>query len=208
MSENFNYIDIILIAMVAGIILLRLRSILGKGAEDSILREKRTFVSDVSFEANKDSIEKQQINNKQEFDEKDFLKGASSAYEIIVNAFAKADKETLKGLVTAEVYNNFCHVIDERNKNKQINDFTFIGVKKATIENKVIDGNLYTITTRFLSEIISSVKDENNNIVEGNPELIQQVNDVWIFKKDITAEDPTWHLTEIVHNLNDQKQKG
>ncbi len=208
MSENFNYIDIILIAMVAGIILLRLRSILGKGAEDSILREKRTFVSDVSFEANKDSIEKQQTNNKQEFDEKDFLKGASSAYEIIVNAFAKADKETLKGLVTAEVYNNFCHVIDERNKNKQINDFTFIGVKKATIENKVIDGNLYTITTRFLSEIISSVKDENNNIVEGNPELIQQVNDVWIFKKDITAEDPTWHLTEIVHNLNDQKQKG
>ncbi len=208
MSENFNYIDIILIAMVAGIILLRLRSILGKGAEDSILREKRTFVSDVSFEANKDSIEKQQINNKQEFDEKDFLKGASSAYEIIVNAFAKADKETLKALVTAEVYNNFCHVIDERNKNKQINDFTFIGVKKATIENKVIDGNLYTITTRFLSEIISSVKDENNNIVEGNPELIQQVNDVWIFKKDITAEDPTWHLTEIVHNLNDQKQKG
>ena len=208
MSENFNYIDIILIAMVAGIILLRLRSILGKGAEDSILREKRTFVSDVSFEANKDSIEKQQINNKQEFDEKDFLKGASSAYEIIVNAFAKADKETLKGLVTAEVYNNFCHVIDERNKNKQINDFTFIGVKKATIENKVIEGNLYTITTRFLSEIISSVKDENNNIVEGNPELIQQVNDVWIFKKDITAEDPTWHLTEIVHNLNDQKQKG
>jgi len=208
MSENFNYIDIILIAMVAGIILLRLRSILGKGAEDSILREKRTFVSDVSFEANKDSIEKQQINNKQEFDEKDFLKGASSAYEIIVNAFAKADKETLKGLVTAEVYNNFCHVIDERNKNKQINDFTFIGVKKATIENKVIEGNLYTITTRFLSEIISSVKDENNNIVEGNPEQIQQVNDVWIFKKDITAEDPTWHLTEIVHNLNDQKQKG
>jgi predicted lipid-binding transport protein (Tim44 family) len=208
MSENFNYIDIILIAMVAGIILLRLRSILGKGAEDSILREKRTFVSDVSFEANQDSIEKQQINNKQEFDEKDFLKGASSAYEIIVNAFAKADKETLKGLVAAEVYNNFCHVIDERNKNKQINDFTFIGVKKATIENKVIDGNLYTITTRFLSEIISSVKDENNNIVEGNPELIQQVNDVWIFKKDITAEDPTWHLTEIVHNLNDQKQKG
>ena len=208
MSENFNYIDIILIAMVAGIILLRLRSILGKGAEDSVLREKHTFVSDVSFEANKDSIEKQQINNKQEFDEKDFLKGASSAYEIIVNAFAKADKETLKGLVTAEVYNNFCHVIDERNKNKQINDFTFIGVKKATIENKVIEGNLYTITTRFLSEIISSVKDENNNIVEGNPELIQQVNDVWIFKKDITAEDPTWHLTEIVHNLNDQKQKG
>ena len=208
MSENFNYIDIILIAMVAGIILLRLRSILGKGAEDSILREKRTFVSDVSFEPNKDSIEKQQTNNKQEFDEKDFLKGASSAYEIIVNAFAKADKETLKALVTAEVYNNFCHVIDERNKNKQINDFTFIGVKKATIENKVIDGNLYTITTRFLSEIISSVKDENNNIVEGNPELIQQVNDVWIFKKDITAEDPTWHLTEIVHNLNDQKQKG
>ena len=208
MSENFNYIDIILIAMVAGIILLRLRSILGKGAEDSVLREKHTFVSDVSFEPNKDSIEKQQINNKQEFDEKDFLKGASSAYEIIVNAFAKADKETLKGLVTKEVYNNFCHVIDERNKNKQINDFTFIGVKKATIENKVIEGNLYTITTRFLSEIISSVKDENNNIVEGNPELIQQVNDVWIFKKDITAEDPTWHLTEIVHNLNDQKQKG
>jgi predicted lipid-binding transport protein (Tim44 family) len=194
--------------MVAGIILLRLRSILGKGAEDSVLREKHTFVSDVSFEANKDSTEKQQINNKQEFDEKDFLKGASSAYEIIVNAFAKADKETLKGLVTEEVYNNFCHVIDERNKNKQINDFTFIGVKKATIENKVIDGNLYIITTRFLSEIISSVKDENNNIVEGNPELIQQVNDVWIFKKDITAEDPTWHLTEIVHNLNDQKQKG
>ena len=201
MNDNFGYIDIVLLAIVAGIIILRLRSALGKGAEDSAIRAKRTSVVEAQFEDVYPNKTDENINLK-EFNEETFLKGAQAAYEMIVNAFAEADKKTLKDLTSSEVYKNFVDVLDERKNKKYVNQFTFIGIKKAKIEKIDKKDTFYTVKTRFISEIISCVKDKDNNILEGSPEGIQTVNDVWSFSRDLNSADPTWHLTKIAQDVH------
>jgi predicted lipid-binding transport protein (Tim44 family) len=201
MNDNFGYIDIVLLAIVAGIIVLRLRSVLGKGAEDSATRIKKPTILDAQFEETVSSRVEENANLK-EFKEETFLKGAQAAYEMIVNAFAAADKKTLKDLTSPEVYKSFVGVLDERKNKKYVNQFTFIGIKKAKIENVDNKDRFYTVKTRFVSEIISCIKDANNNIIEGSPEEIQTVNDVWSFSRDLNSEDPTWSLTEIAQDVH------
>jgi len=201
MNDNFGYIDIVLLAIVAGIIILRLRSVLGKGAEDSAVRAKKSVIVDTQFEDINPTRVEENINLK-EFKEEVFLKGAQAAYEMIVNAFAAADKKTLKDLTSPEVYKNFVNILDDRKNKKYVNQFTFIGIKKAKIENINKKNSLYDVKTRFVSEIISCIKDQNNNIVEGSPEEIQTVNDVWCFSRDLNSDDPTWYLTEIAQDVH------
>jgi predicted lipid-binding transport protein (Tim44 family) len=201
MNDNFGYIDIVLLAIVAGIIVLRLRSVLGKGAEDSATRIKKPTIVDAQFEETVSSRVEENVNLK-EFKEETFLKGAQAAYEMIVNAFAAADKKTLKDLTSPQVYKSFVGVLDERKNKKYVNQFTFIGIKKAKIENVDKKDSFYTVKTRFVSEIISCIKDANNNIIEGSPEEIQTVNDVWSFSRDLNSDDPTWNLTEIAQDVH------
>lgn len=201
MNDNFGYIDIVLLAIVAGIIILRLRNVLGKGAEDGPVRTKKPVVVDAQFDDVNPSRSRENINLK-EFKEETFLKGAQAAYEMIVNAFAAADKKTLKELTSPEVYKSFVGVLDERKNKKYVNQFTFIGIKKTKIENVDKKDSFYTVKTRFVSEIISCIKDANNNIMEGSPEEIQTVNDVWSFSRDLNSDDPTWNLTEIAQDVH------
>ena len=204
MNDNFGYIDIVLLAIVAGIIVLRLRNVLGKGAEDGAIRAKKSLVVDAQFEDVKNTAVKENINLK-EFTEETFLKGAQAAYEMIVNAFASADRKTLKDLTSSDVYKSFVSVLDERKNKKYINQFTFIGIKKTQIQNVDKKDSLYTVKTRFVSEIISCIKDANNKVIEGSPEEIQTVNDVWSFARDLNSDDPTWHLIEIAQDVHEKE---
>ena len=201
MNDTFGYIDIVLLAIVAGIIILRLRNVLGKGAEDSAIRAKKSVIVDAQFEDVNPSRSGENINLK-EFKEDTFLKGAQAAYEMIVNAFASADKKTLKDLTSPDVYKSFVAVLDDRKNKKLLNQFTFIGIKKAKIENIEKKDSFYTVKTRFVSEIISCVKDVSNNIIEGSSDEVQTVNDVWCFSKDLNSDDPTWLLTEIAQDVH------
>ena len=204
MNDNFGYIDIVLLAIVAGIIVLRLRNVLGKGAEDGAIRAKKSLVVDAQFEDVKNTAAEENINLK-EFTEETFLKGAQAAYEMIVNAFAAAVKKTLKDLTSPEVYKSFVGVLDERKNKKYVNQFTFIGIKKAQIQNVDKKDSLYTVKTRFVSEIISCIKDANNKVIEGSPEEIQTVNDVWSFSRDLNSDDPTWYLIEIAQDVHEKE---
>jgi len=206
MNENFGFIDIILLAFIAGLIILRLRNSLGKGAEDSALRAKnlQSVNVDTLEKIDKDIVPSTEAN---QFNETSFLKGAQAAYEMIVNAFANGDKKTLKDLADPEIYKNFISVIDERQSKKIKNDFTFIGIKKAKIEEVKNQDTLYSVKVRFISEIISSTKDETGKIIEGNNNEIQTVNDLWIFRKDLNSEDPTWYLKEISQALDEKDSK-
>ena len=204
MNDNFGYIDIVLLAIVAGIIVLRLRNVLGKGAEDGAIRAKKSLVVDAQFEDVKNTAAEENINLK-EFTEETFLKGAQAAYEMIVNAFASADRKTLKDLTSSDVYKSFVSVLDERKNKKYINQFTFIGIKKTQIQNVDKKDSLYTVKTRFVSEIISCIKDANNKVIEGSPEEIQTVNDVWSFARDLNSDDPTWYLIEIAQDVHEKE---
>ena len=130
---------------------------------------------------------------------KKFLKGANIAYEQIITSFAKGDKKPLKTLLSKNLFTYFSEVIDER-ENKQLKyETTFIGIKSSKIlEFKKIE-NIYKVTVNFVSEIITCVKDKNNKIIEGDPNSIKIVNDVWKFSKNMWSQNPTWYLVETTN---------
>ena len=198
MSNNFGYIDIILLAMIAGFIILRLRNILGRktGHETKIY----TDFNEKRFETiNKKNINVNEVRDVLEGqDKKEFLKGAEIAYETIITSFAKGDKKKLEDLLTKQMSNNFYEAIEERNRLKISSELTFIGVKQSNLEKyEKIKTNLYA-TVKFVSEIISVKKDANNKIIEGNPDRIKTVTDHWKFTKNASSKSPNWYLTEII----------
>ena len=162
MSNNFGFIDIILLAMIAGFIILRLRSILGRktGYEEKIYPG---FV-DKKFETPKESASPQNnidplTKSLEGRERSDFLKGAEVAYETIVTSFAKGDKKKLSSLLTRSMNENFEKAINERNKNGITSELTFIGMKKPELEKFEKIKNEFIATVKFVSEIISVKKD-------------------------------------------------
>jgi predicted lipid-binding transport protein (Tim44 family) len=195
MSENFGYIDIILLAMIAGFILLRLRNTLGKGAENTHFKPAFQQADREGFHDSNAPADEEK--NKDEFNESNFKQGAEAAYEMIINAFSQGDKKTLKSLVNQELYKNFTDIIDERKSKKLESSLTFIGIKSFSILDKKIDGNIYNVTTKFVSEILSSLKNEQGEVIEGDATQSKIVTDIWTFQKDIKSKDPTWYLIKL-----------
>ena len=196
MSSQFGFIDIILLAMFAGFIILRLRNILGRKTGHQGKSSSRYFPKGMEVLKDIENNEAIRTGNVDEEAKKNFLKGAEAAYEQIIVSFAKGDKKSLKSLLEKDMYNRFSEVIDER-KNKQLKyETTFIGLKSSKVlEFKKIE-NIYRVTVNFVSEIITCVKDKNNNIIEGNPDTIKTVNDIWKFSKNMWSSDPTWYLVD------------
>ena len=197
MSNNFGYIDIILLGMIAGFIILRLRSILGRktGHETKIYP---TF-SEKKFNIPKNEVKPVKQNHEvlEGKDKKEFLKGAEIAYETILTSFAKGDNTKLKTLLTSSMAKNFVEAIEARNKENIKSDFTFIGVKESNVEKyEKIKDDLFA-TVKFVAEVISSKKDQNGKVIEGNPDKIKFVTDVWKFTKNIRNSSPNWYLSEI-----------
>jgi len=196
MSNQFGFIDIILLAMFAGFIILRLRNILGRRTGHQGKSTNRYFPRGMEVLKDIENNEAIKSGNVDEEVKKKFLKGAEIAYEQIITSFAKGDKKALKSLLEKNLFNRFSEVIDER-KNKQIkSETTFIGFKSTKIlEFKKIE-NIYRVTVNFVSEIITCIKDKDNQIIEGNPDTIKTVNDVWKFSKNMWSQDPTWYLVD------------
>ena len=187
MSNNFGYLDIILLAMIAGFIILRLRNILGRktGHQDKIYSE----FSEKKFERFKKIEEKEVKKPSIEFDtkgKKQFLKGAEIAYETIITSFAKGDKESLKNLLTERMQANFSSAIEDRNSKKIKSELTFIGIKSSAIQKFEKTAEALFFTVKFVSEIISVKKDGDNKIIEGDPNKIKTVIDHWKFTKKIS----------------------
>jgi len=196
MSSNFGYVDIILLAMLAGFIILRLRNILGRKTGHQEKSTNKYFPRGSEIIKDMENNEAIKTGNVDEDAKKQFLKGAEIAYEQIITYFAKGDKKSLKPLLEKGMFDRLSEVIDER-KNKQLkSETTFIGFKSIKIlEFKKIE-NIYKVTVNFVSEIITCVKDKNNQIIEGNPDTIKTVNDVWRFAKNMWSQDPTWYLVD------------
>ena len=197
MSYSFEYIDIILLAMIAGFIFLRLRGILGKrsGFEckapaqfDKILKE---------------TVVNQTPKSNETFDEnaqKEFLKGAKIAYETIITDFSDNDNKitTSKPLLNKDIFNQFNEALKERNTRGHYAEITFIGVNSAVIkEHKKID-KILNVTVDFIAEVITCIRDKEKKIVSGDPEKIKKIYDTWVFSKDITSVNPNWQLVNTL----------
>ncbi len=198
MSNSFGYLDIILLGMIAGFIILRLRSILGRktGHESKIypnFAEKEFSMPQKDVQPTKKNFE---ILEGQ--DKKEFLKGAEIAYESILTSFANGDLIKLKALLGSNMFSNFSEAIKTRNKENIKSEFTFIGVKESSVEKyEKIKDNLFA-TVKFVAEVISVKRDKDNKIIEGNPDKIKFVTDNWKFTKNINNKSPNWYLSEII----------
>jgi len=193
MNHSFEYIDIILLAMIAGFIFLRLRGILGRrtGHEENL---------DAKFSGNfqAEKILKEKLN-KFNFDEEaknDFLKGAQIAYERIIIDFASGNLKNIKSLLSKKVFDQFNEAFNERKKSGYISKTIFIGINSALIKEHQQINNILEVTVDFISEIISCVKDNNNKIISGDPEKSKKVFDTWKFSKDSRSNNPNWLLTD------------
>jgi predicted lipid-binding transport protein (Tim44 family) len=196
MSSQFGFIDIILLAMFAGFIILRLRNILGRKTGHQGKPISKYFPKEMEVLKDIENNEAIKTGNVDEEVKKQFLKGADIAYEQIITSFAKGDKKSLKSLLGKDLFDTFAEVIDERKKKELKYETTFIGLKSSKILEFQKIENIYKITVNFISEIITCVKDKNSKIIEGNPDTIKTVNDVWKFSKNMWSQNPTWYLVE------------
>ena len=198
MSNNFGYLDIILLGMIAGFIILRLRSILGRktGHESKVypnFADKEFSMPQKDSKPLKKNLDVLEGNEK-----KEFLKGAEIAYESILTSFASGDLIKLKALLAPQMFSNFSDAIKLRKREKIKSEFTFIGVKESSVEKyEKIKDNLFA-TVKFVAEVISVKKDKDDKIIEGNPDKIKFVTDNWKFTKNINNKSPNWHLSEII----------
>ena len=197
MNYSFEYIDIILLAMIAGFIFLRLRGILGKrtGFDGKAPAQFKEILKTVNQEQTK------KIN--ENFDDKaqeEFLKGAKIAYETVITDFSDNDNKitTSRPLLNNEIYNQFNQALKERSSRGHFAEITFIGVNSAKIKEHKKIGKILNVTVDFIAEVITCISDKDKKIVSGDPEKIKKIYDTWVFSRDTTSINPNWQLVNIL----------
>ncbi|WP_186387829.1 MULTISPECIES: Tim44/TimA family putative adaptor protein [unclassified Stappia] len=128
------------------------------------------------------------------FEPQGFLQGARAAYEMIVTAFANGDRKTLKNLLSRDVYEGFVAAISDRESRGETIESTFVGIDKADIVEAALKGSIAQVTVKFRSELISATRDRNGAIVDGDPNAVSDVTDIWTFARDTNSRDPNWRL--------------
>jgi len=197
MSYSFEYIDIILLAMIAGFIFLRLRGILGKrsGFEGKAPAQFDKILKEIKAK------EAPKVKNTfDENDQKEFLKGAKIAYETIITDFSDNDNKltTSKPLLNNEIYNQFNEALKERSERGHFAEITFIGINSAVIKEHKNIGKILNVTVDFIAEVITCIKDKNKKIISGDPEKIKKIYDTWVFSRDTTSANPNWQLVNTL----------
>ena len=198
MNYSFEYIDIILLAMIAGFIFLRLRGILGKrtGFEGKPTPQFKEVIKNIN---NINEVKKVEEN----FDDKaqkEFLNGAKIAYETIITDFSDNDNKIIesKPLLNSKIYDQFNEALKARSDRGHYAEITFIGVNSAIIKEHKKIGKILSVTVDFIAEVITCIKDKDKKIVSGDPEKIKKIYDTWVFSRDITSPNPNWQLVNIL----------
>ena len=212
-----EFLDIILFAMIAAFIGFRLYSVLGRRTGNERSPDEQVRVPETPAKQNaEDNVVKlperanANANNSRSdpiasaimdmkladrnFDEAQFVEGARAAYEMIVTAFAEGDRETLRPLLSDEVFRAFDRAISQREKRKQTMEFNFLGLEGSKITAAELKDQAAEITIAFESEVIEALRDETGDLVEGESIAANRVNDVWTFARDVKAHDPNWVL--------------
>ncbi len=222
MSDGLPFFDIILFAMIAAFLVLRLRSVLGrrdghKGgrrnpfarslpeeqADEKVvhLPSARDAEADTEAEAVGDDAEGDLFAGFREikaadrgFEPTEILSGARIAFELVLSAYASGDTNALKPLLSAEVLDNFAQPIREREAAGETMEHTLIGVKSADIVEAFLDGRTAHVTVKFVTDQANVTRDAQGEVVDGDPSAVTEVTDFWTFARDIGSRDPNWTL--------------
>ncbi|HLT76483.1 MAG TPA: Tim44/TimA family putative adaptor protein [Ferrovibrio sp.] len=212
---GFQFLDILLLGAIAGFIALRLRAVLGQrtghqqrrrppfgGPEpdadknpderDNVITLPRRD-SEAAVQPGDEKVARIRAADPS-FDAAEFMGGAKAAYEMIVTAFAAGDKDTLRPLLSREVFADFSGVIDDRIKRGETMETTFVGLRSAEIVDAQVNGRIIEVTVKFESELISVTKDAQGHVIAGHANTVEQVTDIWTFARDAGSRDPNWTL--------------
>ncbi|ABD05111.1 import inner membrane translocase, subunit Tim44 [Rhodopseudomonas palustris HaA2] len=135
------------------------------------------------------------------FDANHFLSGAKGAYEMIVMAFANGDRRALKDLLSSEVYESFEAAIKDREKNELKTETRFVAIEKAELLGAEVRDHVAQLTVKFVSQMISVTRDKAGAVVDGSPDKVADITDVWTFARDISSRDPNWKLVGTGNEL-------
>jgi predicted lipid-binding transport protein (Tim44 family) len=128
------------------------------------------------------------------FDPKHFLTGARAAYDMIVTAYAAGDRRQLKGLLGREVYEGFENAIKEREQRGETVETRFVSIDGADLTAAEQRGKTAQVTVRLRSQLISVTRAKDGAVIDGNPDKVTDVTDVWTFARDVSSRDPNWKL--------------
>jgi predicted lipid-binding transport protein (Tim44 family) len=224
MSDAIPYADILILALVAGFILLRLRSVLGTriGNDDPEFmrpmpksRPEEPIIQ-LGDKPNKFKIREIEpdpyLQNLKEKDVADalaavklkdpgfvattFLTGARMAYEMVFDAFAKDDKQTLKMLLADDIQKHFVSEMEAREQADSRSETTLVAVSAKDITKVTLNGNIAQLTVKFLTEQVTVVRDKDGKIIEGDASRVVHGEDEWVFERDITSKNPNWKIIE------------
>ena len=219
MSDGFQFLDIIIFAMVAAFLILRLRSVLGRRTghhqqrPDPLSRNDQQeagadkiveLPSRSSHEASAEDISETPLESgltqirvaDRAFDGGEFVTGAQAAFEMIVEAFAAGNANDLRPLLSNEVFENFNSAIRNRQANNEVLETTLVGLKSADLIEAYMKGRTAFVTIKFVSEQINVTRDETGEITEGDPNRVTDVTDIWTFARNTRSRDPNWTLVE------------
>jgi len=130
----------------------------------------------------------------QDFDDQEFLSGASAAFEMIISAFAANDRSALKPLLAKEVFENFSDAIGEREKRNETLETTLVGITEATIIEALLEQKTAFVVVKFISEQVNVTRDAAGEVVDGDPSYVARITDLWTFARNPRSRDPNWSL--------------
>ena len=222
MGDFSHYFDIILFAMVAGFLVLRLRSVLGRrtghqGPPDPLLRRAEVpgekladqvvalgnrgqaapapppVVMATPAEAVAVGLERIRAADPS-FDPAQFIDGARAAFGMIVDAFAAGDKAKLRPLLSDDVYKSFATAIDDRSAAQEKLETRIVQLKRLDMAEAGCTGRAARITVKFASDQINVLRAHDGSIVDGDPDHAVEKTDFWSFARDAGSSDPNWVL--------------
>ena len=128
------------------------------------------------------------------FDPKEFIEGAKAAYEMIIMSFAAGNRGALRDLLAKDVYESFVAAIADRESRGDTVDTTFVSIDRAIIDDAQLRAGTAQITMRFQSKLITATRSRDGHIVDGNPDKVVDMSDVWTFARETSSRDPNWRL--------------
>ena len=161
-------------------------------ADESSLKESALDAGESDDPIVRGLMEIQRANP--DFDSEDFISGSKIAFELILGAYASGDTGTLKPLLSAEAFADFSQAIRDREQAGETLEDTLVGIKSAEIVEAYLESWTVNITTKFVSEQINATRDENGDVVDGNPNAVIDVTDFWTFARDTKSRNPNWTL--------------
>jgi len=214
MNDGFAFFDIIIFAMLAGYLVFQLRRALGRRSDNQEPKskpspEQRAKHSEadnvVAIKSNKNENQEQEkiLSGLTELREKDptfsdtdFIKGSKEAFSWIVEAFSKGEIPKLEPLLSEPLFNGFKQAIEQREADQLSLETNIVSIKSAQVHNVTVKQDQVNITVEYVTDQIKSTRNAKDEIVDGDPDTIETVTDLWTFNRNISSKNPNWTLVK------------